>query len=70
MPAPTRRVSAKFLTKKDLIDLFCVVGKTIDRWVTLGKLPKPKKMGRKNLWSEEAILKIVKRLSSDPQAKL
>lgn len=70
MPAPTRRTSVKMLTKKDLIDLFCVVGKTIDRWIALGKLPRPVKMGRKNLWDEEVILTIIKRLSSDPKAKL
>jgi predicted DNA-binding transcriptional regulator AlpA len=58
LPLPDR-----LLTMLDLIDLFCASRKTIERWVALGKLPRPFKVGRKNLWEPAAIKRALQQLA-------
>jgi predicted DNA-binding transcriptional regulator AlpA len=49
---------------KNLIDLFCVSRKTIERWIASGTIPPPIKVGRKNLWDPATIEGLVEQLSS------
>jgi len=49
------------LTQNDLANLLGYSERTINTYVTLGKIPKPKKIFGKRVWEKETILKWLER---------
>ncbi len=45
----------KYLDVSEVAQRLRVSLKTVDAWQKLGKLPKPRKLGRKRLWPESVI---------------
>lgn len=49
----------KTLTKDNVAQLFHISHRTVEFWVQQGKLPKPTKVGRRALWREDEIQKLL-----------
>lgn len=54
----------RMLTTKEVADLLCITRRTLNRWIHLGKVPKPINIGRKNLWKEADIKALIEDASS------
>lgn len=45
----------RFLTKSEVAGVLCVSVRTVTEYMKLGRLPVASRLGRRLLWSEEAI---------------
>jgi hypothetical protein len=55
MNGDKKRVGARKLVARDLINYFGVVDRTITRWVETGILPQPIYINHRRYWDEDAI---------------
>lgn len=54
----------KIISKSELATLLHISPRTVDYWVSIGKLPKPAYLGRRAFWKRDEINQIIARAFS------
>lgn len=58
------------LTVEDVMEFFSISKTTVYKMVGAGRLPRPFKMGRKNLWLKSSIEKVVLGIEKKSESNL